>query len=191
VTPVSTEDLAILCNLIKQDAYTLNRTSIPHLERRVQKLANTAKASFTERALLDAEHALLRDQNQMLIRMNNEAKVRRSTKSNVLGQGKGKVMSFAEIEEARARRAAKDAIKGKGKRGQKRKSAALEADKPEAAEIEIEAEPEPEVARAAKDVVKGRKRRRQRKIAAQEAEESEPEVTQIINVQVAPVARII
>jgi hypothetical protein len=66
----------------------------------------------------------------MLIRMNNEAKVRRSTKSIVLG--KAKVMSFEDIEVARAARAAKEVIKGKGKRGRKRKSAALEADEPEA-----------------------------------------------------------
>jgi hypothetical protein len=68
--------------------------------------------------------------------MNNEAKVRRSTKSIVLG--KAKVMSFEDIEVARAARAAKEVIKGKEKRGRKRKSAALEADEPE---------PEPEVAR--------------------------------------------
>jgi hypothetical protein len=74
--------------------------------------------------------------------MNNEAKVRRLTKAVVLGQGEGRVMSFEDIEAARAARAVKDAIKGKGKRGRKRKSAALEADEPEA---------EPEVARAAKE----------------------------------------
>ena len=76
-----------------------------------------------------AERSLLHNQNQMLTRMNNEAKVRRSTKSIVLG--KAKVMSFEDIEEARAKRAAKEVMKGKGKRGRKRKSAALEADEPE------------------------------------------------------------
>jgi hypothetical protein len=84
----------------------------------------------------------------MLIRMNNKAKVRRSTRSVVLG--KAKVMSFEDIEVARAARAAKEVIKGKGKRGRKRKSAALEAEEPEteADEPETEAdEPEPEVAR--------------------------------------------
>jgi hypothetical protein len=60
--------------------------------------------------------------------MNNEAKVRRTTKSVVLG--KAKVMSYEDIEEARAKRAAKEeATAGKGKRG--RKSPALEADAPE------------------------------------------------------------
>lgn len=43
---------------------------------------------------------------------------------------------------ARASRAAKDAIKGKGKRGRKRKSAALVADEPELDEPGTEAEPE-------------------------------------------------
>ena len=47
--------------------------------------------------------------------MNNEAKVRRSTRSVVVG--KAKVMSFEDIVEARKKRAAKDATKGKGKRG--------------------------------------------------------------------------
>jgi hypothetical protein len=88
----------------------------------VQKLAGAAQISFAERALLW-------EQNQFLISMNNEAKVRRSTKSVVLG--KAKVMSFEDIEVARATRAAKEVIKGKGKRGRKRKSAALEADGPE------------------------------------------------------------
>jgi hypothetical protein len=67
-----------------------------------------------------AERALLQDQNRFLSRMNNEAKVRRSTKSVVLG--KVKVMSYEDIEEARAKRAAKEATAGKGKRGRKRKS---------------------------------------------------------------------
>ncbi|PQE29011.1 hypothetical protein CJF30_00004068 [Rutstroemia sp. NJR-2017a BBW] len=128
VTPVSAEGLASLHNLIKQDAYRLDGTSTQRLERHVQKLANAAQISFAERALLY-------DQNQMLTRMNNEAKVRRSTRSIVLG--KAKVMSFEDIEVARAARAVKEVIKGKGKRGRKRKSAAQQADEPE---------PEPEVA---------------------------------------------
>ena len=83
-------------------------------------------------------------------------------------------MSFEDIEVARAARAAKDVVKSKGKRGRKRKSAALEADEPEADEPEVEAEPE--VARAAKEVITGKgKRSRKRKSAAQEAEKPEPE----------------
>jgi hypothetical protein len=60
-------------------------------------------------------------------------------------------------------------MKGKGKRGCKRKSVALEADEPEA-------EVEPEVAHAAKEVITGkRKRGRKRKSAVQEADEPELE----------------
>lgn len=47
-------------------------------------------------------------------------------------------MSYEDIKEARAKRATKEVIKGKGKRGWKRKSAVVEADEPE---------PEPEEAR--------------------------------------------
>jgi septum formation inhibitor MinC len=179
---VLVEGLALLHNLIKQDAHTLNETSIQRIERHVQKLANAAQISF-------AECALLHDQNQMLTRMNNEAKVRRSTRSIVLG--KAKVMSFEDIEVARAARAAKEVIKGKGKRGRKRKSTALEADKPETEPEEAE----PEVARAAKEAINGSgKRGRKRKSAAQEAEEPELEVARMIDAPVpwrAPVARMI
>jgi hypothetical protein len=136
VTPVSVEGLVSLYSLIKQDAYTLDGTSIPRLERHVQKLVDVVQISFAERALLH-------DQNQMLTGINNEVKVCRLTKVVVLGQGQGRVMSFKDIEAARAARAVKDAIKGKGKHGRKRKSIAIEAD-----EIELEEpETEPEVAR--------------------------------------------
>ena len=120
-----------------------------------------------------------------MTKINNEVKVRWLTKLFILKQAK--VMSFKDIEIAWVARTAKDVIKGKGKRGRKRKSIALEVN-------ELKLEPELEVARAAKNVVKGRKRRRQRKIAAQEAEESEPEVARMIDVRVpwrAPIARII
>jgi len=183
VTPVSAEGLASLHSLIKQDAHTLNETSIPRLERRVQKLVDAAQVSI-------AECALLRDEKQMLTRMNNEAKVRRSTKALKLGDAK--VMSFEDIVVARAARAVKDA-KVKGKRGRKRKSDALEADEPEP--DEPEADSEPEVARAAKEATKARRKRgRKRKIAAQEADEPEPEMARLVYTPVpwrAPVARMI
>jgi hypothetical protein len=191
MTPVSAEGLASLHNLIKQDAHTLNGTSIQRLERHVQKLANAAQAFFTERATLDAERALLHNQNQTLISMNNETKIRRSTRSIVLG--KAKVMSFEDIEVARAARAAKEVVKGKGKRGRKCKNTALEADEPD----EPEPEPEPEVVRAVKEAINGRgKRGRKLKSAAQEADEPEPEpeVARTIDVPVpwkAPVAKMI
>ncbi|KAF4629691.1 hypothetical protein G7Y89_g8452 [Cudoniella acicularis] len=192
VTPVSAEGLASLHNLIKQDAHTLNRTSIQRLERHVKKLVDAAQISFTERDVLYAERALLHDRNQMLNSMNNEARVRRSTRSVVLG--KAKVMSFEDIEAARATRAVKDAIKGKGKRGRKRKSTAIEADDPEPdAEPDSEPDSEPEVARAAQEVMNGRRKRgRKRKSATPEADE--PEVARMIDAPVpwrAPVAQMI
>lgn len=66
--------------------------------------------------------------------MNNEAKVLKFIKSVVLA--KAKVISYEDIEEAWAKRAAKEVVKGKRKRGRKRRSAALEAGEPE---------PEPEL----------------------------------------------
>ena len=99
-------------NLIKRDTHSLDEISKPRLQRHVQKLASAARVSF-------AECALLQDQNQFLVKINNEAKVRRSTKSVVLG--KAKVMSYEDLEEARAKRAAKEKTSsGKGKRGRKR-----------------------------------------------------------------------
>ena len=46
--------------------------------------------------------------------MNNEAKVRRSTKSVIVG--KAKVMSYEDIEEARAKRAAKEEVTAANKK---------------------------------------------------------------------------
>jgi hypothetical protein len=188
VTLVSAEGLASLYNVIKRDAHMLDETSLQRLERHVEKLANAAKESIAKCALLD-------NQNQMLTRMNNEAKVRRSTRSNVLGQGKAKVMSFEDIEEARAARAVKDAIKGKGKRGRKRKSVALEADEPEAGAPEPEAdELEPEVAHTAKEVINGRAKRGRKCKSATQVREPEPEAARIIEVPKpwrAPVAQMI
>jgi hypothetical protein len=162
VTPVSAEGLMSLYNQIKQDTQTLDATSTQRLQKRVQKLANAAQVSF-------AECALLNNRNQFLTEANNEAKVRRSTRSVVLG--KAKVMSFEDIEEARAKRAAKDAVKSKGKRGRKRKSTELEAS-------EAELEPEVEVVSSTKKVKngKGTRIRRRRRTAVEAREpEAEPE----------------
>ena len=93
-----------------------------------------------------------------MTKINNKAKVRRLTKLLVLG--KAKVMSYKDIKETRAKRIAKDAIKGKGKRSQKRKSNILDADKPEVDKLEaLELELELELARAVKEVIKGRGKR--------------------------------
>ncbi|TAQ89993.1 hypothetical protein B7494_g1667 [Chlorociboria aeruginascens] len=142
VTPVSAEGLASLHNLIKEDILTLDEASIQRVERHVQKLVHAAQVSFAE--------------------------VRRSTRSVVLR--KAKVISYKDIEEARKKRTAKDATKGKGKRGRKRKSAALEADEPEADEEE------PEVAHTAEKVITGKRNRgRKHKSAVQETDGPEPE----------------
>jgi hypothetical protein len=93
-----------------------------------------------------AEWAMLQDQNRFLIVM-NEAKVRRSTKSVVLG--KAKAMSYEDLKEARAKRAAKEkATEGKGKRGRKRKSPAPEAGAPESKTKVAQISEAPEPARA-------------------------------------------
>jgi hypothetical protein len=110
-----------------------------------------------------------------LIKINNEAKVRRSTKSVVLG--KAKVMSFEDIEVARAARAAKDNIKGKGKRGRKRKSATPDELEPEPEPTSApDVEPELESAHAAKQIEKSLgKRRWKRRTIVLEADQPESE----------------
>lgn len=139
VTPVSAEALTSLHDLIKQDVHTLNEMNIQRIQRHVQKLANAAQVSFTERALLH-------DHNQFLTRMNNEARVRRSSKSVIIG--KAKVISYEDIEEARAKRAAKEILKDNKKRSRKRNNALIEASKAEPEpEPESELEPVPELER--------------------------------------------
>ncbi|KAI4106013.1 MAG: hypothetical protein L6R37_002376 [Teloschistes peruensis] len=111
VTPVTIEALTSLHDLIRQE---LNEPSKDRIQRHVQKLASAAKISF-------AKQTLFQDRNRFLSKINNEAKIRRSTRSMVLG--KAKVMSYEDLEEARAKRATKEkATAGKGKRGPKRKS---------------------------------------------------------------------
>ena len=64
---------------------------------------------------------------ECLCQINNEVKVRRSIRAVVLE--KAKMMSYEDLEEARAKRAAKEKAtveKGRGKRGRKRKSPAPE-----------------------------------------------------------------
>lgn len=139
VTPLTTEALTSLHNLIKQEAYALNGLSKQRLQRHLQKLASAAQRSF-------ANETLLQEQNQFLSEINNEAKVRRSTRSVVLG--KAKVMSYEDLEEARAKRAAKETANvtaDKGKRHRERKILAPEAE-PEAEMARISDVPEPATA---------------------------------------------
>lgn len=155
VTPVTAEGLTPIHKLIKQDAHGLDEISKQRLHRHVQKIASAARISF-------AECALLQDQNRLLAKINGEAKVRRSTKSLILG--KAKVMSYEDLSEARAKRAAAKekamvtqakravakeekatakgkATAGKGKRGRPRKNPAPEASSPE---MQMNEAPEPE-----------------------------------------------
>ncbi len=116
VTPASAEAFMSLQNLIiQQDAYALDETRKQNLARHLQKCTK----AFQKTSALSI---LQEDRIQFLTTINNEAKVRRSTKSLVLG--KAKVMSYEDLEEARAKRVVKDsaqAAKGKGKRGRKSK----------------------------------------------------------------------
>lgn len=94
-TPVTAEALVLLRSQVEQDAHVLDARS----KKRLQKLANAAQVSF-------AECALLLNENQLLFQQNNESKRRKSTKSTVVG--KAKVMSYNDIVEAQAKRAAKE-----------------------------------------------------------------------------------
>jgi hypothetical protein len=153
VTPVSAEAFMSLQNLIiQQDANALDETSKQNLAKHLQKCTKAFQKS-------SALSILQEDRIRLLTTINNEAKVRRSTKSLVLG--KAKVMSYEDLEEARAKRVVKDAVKeakGKGKRGRKRKRAT----------------PEVEEATAGK-VKRGRKRKSAVLEAEVEAEAEEPE----------------
>ena len=130
VTPVTAEALTSLHSLIEQDAHALDETSKKALKRHLQKFTKAAQISFAERALLQ-------DRARFLTKINNEARVRRSTKSVVLGTAK--VMSYEDLEKARANRAAKEQAKAKGsrKRGRKRKSDLCEADAAEAKVLRV------------------------------------------------------
>ena len=101
-TPVSAEAVASLHNLIREDVAMLDEMNKQRLQKHLQKLINAAQLSFAERDLLH-------EQNQFLAQINNEAKIRRSTKSEVLGTAR--VMSFEDLEKARAERAAKEIAK--------------------------------------------------------------------------------
>jgi REP element-mobilizing transposase RayT len=128
VTPVSADGLISLQTLIMQkDAHALDETSRQALQRHLQKFAKAAHLSFTK-------GALQQNHIHLLMSINNEAKTRRSTKSEVLAKGSGKVMSYEDLQEARAKRARKDTAKeaNKGTRGRPRKGTAPEVEALEA-----------------------------------------------------------
>jgi hypothetical protein len=104
VTPVLAEALMSLQNrIIHQDAHTLDETSKQNLERHLQKFVKAYQTSSAQVILKD-------NQIEFLTTINNEAKVRRSTRPLVLakGTGEGKVMSYKDLVEARAKRVEKE-----------------------------------------------------------------------------------
>jgi hypothetical protein len=152
---MSAEAFMSLQNLIIQrDAHALDETSKQNLVRHLQIGTKAFQKS-------SAMSILQEDRIQFLTTINNEAKVRRSTKSLVLG--KAKVMSYEDLEEARAKRVVKEstrAAKGKGKRGRKSKSSP----------------PEPE-----EDTIETARRERKRKTAELEAPEPTNKMARMSN----------
>jgi hypothetical protein len=181
-TPVSAEALTSLLNMIKQ--VPDNETNQQHKERLQQKLTNATQLSFAERALLQ-EH------NRFLARINNEAKVRRSTKSDVLGMAK--VMSYEDLEKAKAERAVKETAKEAQKAKREAKKAKREAKKAEkeAKKAEKEAKKaEKEAKKAAKEAEeatagKSARGRKRKSPAAADAPEPKAKVARMSVTQVA------
>lgn len=177
VTPVSEAALISLQDrILKCDAHELSNISKENLNRHVQKIIKAARVCL-------AKSAIQNDQIRFLLKINNEAKVRRSTKSEILGKGEGKVMGWEDLEAKRAEKAAAREAKGKGKRGRKPKSAALES------------KAEEEVGAAAR-VNQGRGRKRKRASQETEADMSEAKAKraragEALEQSIAPVARII
>jgi hypothetical protein len=69
----------------------LEKASKQSLQRHVQKFVNAAQTCFVK-------GALQQDHIRFLISINNKAKIRRSTKSEILAKGEGKVMSYEDLE---------------------------------------------------------------------------------------------
>ncbi|KAH7403101.1 hypothetical protein BKA64DRAFT_694122 [Cadophora sp. MPI-SDFR-AT-0126] len=133
------------------------------------KVLRSIPALPTEPAVprADKVKAFISLQNLIIYRdtyaLNKTTKVRRSTKSLVLG--KAKVISYKDLEEARAKRIVKEAAraaKGKGKRSRKSKSSP----------------PEPE---EEEDTVKTARRRRKRISAELKAPEPTNKIARICN----------
>ena len=111
---MTAEALTSLRCLIEHDIDELDEPS----KHRVQKLANAAEKRF-------AECAILLDENKLLFEQNSESNVRKSTKSTVVG--KAKVMSWEDLEKAKAARASKQqAAAEKKQAAAKKKQAAAE-----------------------------------------------------------------
>ena len=139
-TPVSAEAFAALQDqIIKQNANTLDRTSQQRLQKYLEKMVKGAQTAC-------ASGVLLQDQIRFLTTINNEAKTRRSTRSDILG--KGRRMTYEDLEQARIKRKEKeDAKKAKGssQRGGKRKAVISVVDMPEPQAKTWEVDEEPDV----------------------------------------------
>ena len=110
-TPVTAEGLHSLCSQIERENQHLD----PDGKHRVQKLANAAQK-------LAAKCALLGEKNNILFAQNNEKKTRSLQPSTVVGTAR--VMSYADIVEARRKRAQREATTlSCSKRGRKRQTA--------------------------------------------------------------------
>lgn len=116
-TPMSAESLTLLLNMIKQVPDD-GETSRKHKERLHQKVTTAAQTFL-------AENALLENRNQFLTNINDEGKIRRSTKSEIIG--KARVMSYEDLQTARAERAMKEAAKEAKRAAKEAKKAAKEA----------------------------------------------------------------
>lgn len=118
VTPVSAEAFTFLQNtIVRHDARKLDEVDKQRLMRHIEKLAKAGK-------VLLARSALQEGHIRFLHKINNEGEARRSTRAIVLGTAK--VMSYEDLEEAKAKRAEqreKGSRKGKraarGKRNKK------------------------------------------------------------------------
>jgi hypothetical protein len=132
---------------------TNDASSNERKERLQQKVSKAALTVFTK-------NALLRDQNRFLKGINNEGKARRSTKSKILGRAK--VITFEDLQIARAEDEAKEAKKAETK-AKKAEAVAKKAAK-QAASTPLQVE----------EATTSKKRGQKRKGAAEAAEVLEP-----------------
>jgi hypothetical protein len=97
ITPVSAEAFTSLQNtIVREDARRFDDVDKQRLMRRIEKLAKAGK-------VLLAKSALQEGHIRFLHKINNEGEARRSTRAIVLGTAK--VMSWEDLEEAKAKRA--------------------------------------------------------------------------------------
>ncbi|KAF2729863.1 hypothetical protein EJ04DRAFT_412905, partial [Polyplosphaeria fusca] len=103
-TPVLGEALTSLLDIIKH--VPKDEASSEHKERLQQKVSNAAQTFL-------AKNTLLHDQNRFLTKMSDESKARRAAKSAILR--KAKVMTWEDLEKARAEHVVKEAAKAEKK----------------------------------------------------------------------------